>query len=40
MQQFTYHFVPKKTEAMIKHENELIGIKEQKKGKRNGPLVI
>jgi hypothetical protein len=38
MQQFTYHYVPKKTEAMIKLENAVLGIKEEKKNA--GPLVI
>lgn len=38
MQQFTYHYVPKKTEAMIKHENAVLGIKEEKKN--TGPIVI
>lgn len=31
IQMFTYHHVPKKTEAMIKQERELMGLKEENK---------
>lgn len=28
---FTYHHIPKKTDAMLKQEKELLGIKDDKK---------
>ena len=35
-----YHFVPKKTEGLIKHEKALIGEKEEPKPRVNVPIVI
>lgn len=38
IQQFTYHHVPKKSEGMIKQEQALLGIKEEKRNLQ--PIVI
>jgi len=40
VKQLAYHFVPKKTDELIKQEKALIGEKEEKGPRINQPIVI